>query len=270
MAKIDRVEDLPEWYVLDKYRGCKSFRAAEWFQSLAIRADILRSLTPERGSKLSAEVARLLRPYLEKLRRFPLSAEPDGCTFWEHVSTFSPPPPVRPLRISDLARQAHMDRIDAEDELCDQQLPERWQGISGGGDWGDDDAPLLLEDRLMATEPSATLVVDLAANNSVLIAAFAEWLKRARAQHPPRTQKRERPGYKNWASYGLLPYLDLLIWAKETGNQIPHHVMAPAIGLRDTDDGRWSSVQSAAKAIRGNLPKLQAMAASEAPRSTRC
>lgn len=263
MAKIDRVEDLPEWFDLEKYRGCKSFGATEWFQSLAIRADILRSLTPERGSKLSAEVARLLRPYWERLRRFPLSAEPDGCTFWEHISTFSPPPPVRPLRISDLARQAHTDRIDAEYGLCDQRLPERWQGISSGGDWGDD-APLLLEDRLMATEPSATLVVDLAAHNSVLIEAFTEWLKMVRAQQPDRASKREHPAYKGWPRYGLLPYLDLLIWAKETGNQIPHHVMAQAVGYRKGGDSFRKTVPKLAGQLMRSLAELEALAAIEA------
>ena len=76
--------------------------------------------------------------------------------------------------------------------------------------------------------------------------------------------KRERPAYKDWARYGLLPYLDLLTWAMETGNQIPHHVMAQAVGYRKGGDSFRKTVPKLAGELMRSLAELEALAAIEA------
>jgi hypothetical protein len=44
MAKIDRVEDLPDWFDLRKYNDCKSFKAVDWLINLQSRQFVLELL----------------------------------------------------------------------------------------------------------------------------------------------------------------------------------------------------------------------------------
>ncbi|WP_206073443.1 DUF6387 family protein, partial [Pseudomonas viridiflava] len=69
-------------------------------------------------------------------------------------------------------------------------------------------------------------MVNLAASDTEIKQAFAAWLTETRIHHPIKG-RREKP--TNWVRYGLLPYLDLLIWEMETGTDIPDRVMAAAI-----------------------------------------
>lgn len=47
MAKINRVDDLPEWFDLKKYIGCESFGAVAWLEQLERRQELLE-LHPSR------------------------------------------------------------------------------------------------------------------------------------------------------------------------------------------------------------------------------
>nr|WP_302850354.1 DUF6387 family protein [Pseudomonas aromaticivorans] len=161
--------------------------------------------------------------------------------------------------------QSSADRDAAEDGECAPWFAERWKLVANGVDTFADllDDALILEDHgPKAITHAAVLAVNLQANDSVLMAAFAAWLKDARIKHP--TAKRERPAYWSWAAYGLLPYLDLLIWAKETGSQIPHHVMAEAVGYRKGGDSFRKTVPKLATELMHNLGELEALAAIEA------
>lgn len=40
-----------------------------------------------------------------------------------------------------------------------------------------------------------------------------------------------KPNFDDWCRFGILPYLDLQLWALETDNHIPYRVMADAIYL---------------------------------------
>ncbi|MCY1410335.1 hypothetical protein D9M71_257030 [compost metagenome] len=105
--------------------------------------------------------------------------------------------------------------------------------------------------------------MDLRATDSVLIAAFCDWLKGARAKASTNISKRERPAYKDWARYGLLPYLDLRIWEMETGNRIPHRIMAEAVGYLKGGDSFRKTVPTLADDLMQSLSELEALAAVE-------
>lgn len=112
---------------------------------------------------------------------------------------------------------------------------------------------------------SAVIQVDMAATDAVLVAAFASWLKEQRMLETiDAASKRERLAYAKWHGYGLLPYLDLLIWAMETGNQIPHHVMAQAVGYCKGGDSFRKTVPKLADELMSSLAELEALAAIEA------
>ncbi len=249
MAKIETLAQLPEWFRLEKYRECESFNAARWVNNLETRSVILDCFGVMENHRLPMElypqIHEWLPAVLEALRRSPI--EEGAC---RHSM------PIRPLIFQDLAWQAQHDRGD-ERRTC------LWEHVAAGNydNWA-------LEARVGTItrlfDSAYPVMVDLQASDPVLIEAFADWLRTARAELPSGTSKRERPAYKDWGRYGLLPYLDLFIWAKETGNQISHHLMAEAVGYRKGGDSFRKTVPKLAAELMNSLAELEALASIEA------
>ncbi|AKN29155.1 hypothetical protein AB691_4303 [Stutzerimonas stutzeri] len=61
-----------------------------------------------------------------------------------------------------------------------------------------------------------------------------------------------------------MPYLDLFIWSKETGNQISHHLMAEAVGYHKGGDSFRKTVPKLAAELMDSLAELEALASIEA------
>jgi hypothetical protein len=114
----------------------------------------------------------------------------------------------------------------------------------------------------IGSDHSYPLNVDLRASDSILIEGFIALLRDVRS-HQAVVSKRERPAYKLWAHYGLLPYLDLHIWSKESGASIPHHVMAEAVGYRKGGDSFRKTVPPLARSLMADLSNLEALSAIE-------
>lgn len=87
MAKIGRVEDLPDWFDLREYRSCKSFMAIDWLTCLKTRQLILEliSIGDIDGASDLADRAQ---------------NDPVDCfrTDWEPLEN-----PVKPLNFADIA-----------------------------------------------------------------------------------------------------------------------------------------------------------------------
>lgn len=267
MAKIESTADLPVWFSLEKYQGTKDFSAAEWLTALAIRQDILSTVVRRNDSEEGAYDYQCLAPHLEALRRAPLK-HPSDHYLWQHIparGTLAKLSPVRHLTMQDMAWQAFEDRGRAETDHRARQLADRWQAIVGDDlfEQGliEQDDPLFMDYRGEGA-PVAAVRVDLAAQDSVLLEAFSIWLKTARDTH--QAARRERPAYHDWSRYGLLPYIDLLIWTYETGNQIPHNFMAQAVGYFRGGDSFRKTVPGLAKNLMlSTLAELEALAALE-------
>ncbi len=86
-------------------------------------------------------------------------------------------------------------------------------------------------------------------------------LKEVRAQQPE-IRKRNRPAYKDWARYGLLPYLDLLpFWSKETERNIPRRIFSAAVSRYDKGESALSkTVVPLAASLMRDLSELVALA----------
>ncbi|WKN20642.1 DUF6387 family protein [Azotobacter vinelandii] len=278
MAKIDRVEDLPEWFDLEKYQECDKFGAVEWYRLLSIRRDILATLTNGASGMLGSAALLLLGPYLEKQRNFPLDPMPDGCKFWEHVpsaSALASHQPVRTLTTSELILQSYLDQDAAEDGICEALLGARWELIAAPGSWAAThealvaDIPLEFRDHYLDEKPTTAVLVDLNSPDTVLLERFAAWLKDARARQPAGVPKRIKLLYNRWARYGLLSYLDLLIWSIETGIHIPDRVMSAAISRHDAGEANLrKTIAPLAAELMRDLSELQALAAVEAAART--
>lgn len=271
MAKIDRVEDLPGWFDLEKYSECESFGAAEWLHELTRRAELMSGHPDnmegsDEGDDTFREIWAAIWKSTTEVHAAPVRQCPIAYPRSQCSDSFLMP--VRGVRVFDLAMQAHRDEMARREGKCGPEKVNRWKAI------GDSSYPLREAVKVSGepiditshTEkmPSRPVIqVDLRATDSVLMGAFSAWLKEARAKQPT-ASKRERPAYKDWARYGLLPYLDLRTWAMETGNQIPHHVISQAVGYRKGGDSFRKTVPKLADELMRDLTELEALAAVEA------
>ena len=113
-------------------------------------------------------------------------------------------------------------------------------------------------------------MVDLSATDAILKEAFSSWLKSARAAEKENSATtRNKPAYDRWGRYGLLPYLDLQIWALENGTHIPDRVMSAAISHYDAGEANLrKTLAPLAAGLMQDLSALHALAAIEASRLT--
>ncbi len=269
MAKIARVKDLPEWFGLEKYQQTEAFGAAEWLTQLRARKyvhDCFVSFT-NAGLDLPymSELLQAAKTELTLLRESPLGDFSDS-TWSQVMGDFSEVPygnPVRGLTLLDLINQYRADHQDYENGLCPESKKNRWSLIQTT-------SLKVIPEELISTsvgalmETGEPLLVDMRAPDPVLVEAFVDWLKKARTRQPISSSKRERPAYRDWKGYGLLPYLDLRIWLMGTGNRISHHVMAEAVGYCKGGDSFRKTVPKLANDLLFSLAELEAMAAVEA------
>lgn len=262
MVKISRVKDLPDWFKLEKYSQSDSFNATDWAGNLDARSVALayvsaRCSSDDRQNYPQRMMLGFPENYeltmLEDMRSWPNYRIPSSRSSYES--------PVRSLTHWDIAIAARI-LINGGSQR-DSELWGRTIAAANETDWPHELDYSLLNTALRTL--GHDLTVNLRANDSVLIEAFAAWLKSARSQMLI-ASNRERPAYRDWSRYGLLPYLDLLIWSKETAHQIPYHVMAEAVDYRKGGDSFRKTVPPLAikLMIVGGLAELEALAAIEA------
>lgn len=282
MIKIERVEDLPEWFDLSKYAELESFKAAEWLRELSFRQQLLvsnptyptdnaLSPTPENWSfwrKAVHERAKYLRSSPVKRqditsvcivhgKKAPILTSYRGGLMSVPVSeAYSP---VRHLTMHDLLFQALSDCSDAA-SVSDAK--KRWDILDNrfGGSFSVDGK---LAEKPVNIGGASVLSIDLDASDAVIKQAFERWLKLARTESPLHKQPK-RPAYERWHRYGLLPYLDLLIWEMETDSRIPDRVMSAAISSYDQgEDNLRKTIAPLARQLMKSLRELKELAALE-------
>lgn len=77
---------------------------------------------------------------------------------------------------------------------------------------------------------TANVTVDLDLPDSVLIDDFTRLLESLhKPLFPYVSEPSDRANFADWIAFGVLPYIDLKLWERETGVKIPNRVMADAI-----------------------------------------
>ncbi|NKQ11985.1 DUF6387 family protein [Pseudomonas sp. SST3] len=244
MAKVSRLEDLPDWFDLREYESCVSFNAFDWLIVLKDRASILELIS--KGDNVDAN------DLAERARK-----DPTDCFRFDWQT---PESPVRPLSFGDIAFKSGIAVLAGS---ASSSKAEQWIGtlnMISTGNWLS--ASLNKEAIENRSDHSRSLSVNLLANDSVLMDAFNAWLKDARSQQDA-VSKRELPAYKSWASYGLLPYLDLFIWMELTENRISYQLMSEAVGYRKGGDSFRKTVPKLRIEIAQHLAELEALASIE-------
>lgn len=249
--KVKNVSDLPEWFDLEKYRGCARFGPVEWWACLKERARVwavVECLPP--GAPAS------IRETLTSMRARPLAAASRTAGI---IDVLAPRPAVRSATWADLGRAARLDR------LADSEQVPAWRALAADIQSSNDATPtegvLMIPGWLDKESDAAVAIVNLSASDSVVKSAFEAWLAQARAATGCTAKTRNRPNTGNWADYGLLPYLDLRLWCLEVDAWIPEHVMADATSPYSDPDRIGDTLAPLARALMSDLSQLRSLAA---------
>lgn len=275
MTKVNHVDDLPEWFCLENYDAAESFSAAEWVEQLERRAEILAShpdFSEESFYDDDDELALILWRALievraEHIRQFPLFSH--GKENLEKHALNPNGRPVRTISLSDMRLQKDRDSMAFRDGKVSQAAVDKWKVLDSNTmkitkELSQAFTPFGLSSYSDDDSASPVISIDLGATDAVLIASFEAWLKEVRAQQPE-ISKRNRPAYKDWTRYGLLPYLDLLIWSKENKRHIPRRIFSAAVSRYDKGESAFSkTVVPLAASLMKNLSELKALAVYEA------
>lgn len=267
MAKIDRVEDLPEWFSLEYYRGTESFGAIEWYEQIAQRRGLMtllgyRSDEPSRARKAAAIFAR----FAEKIRGVAIREAKIPGFFGEAGLYHNLATGFRSVESLTLNHLLGHARFSKGGNLTE---PIDWWASSLDQP-GNDKAmskPLFLADFLsIDRERFAAVRIDLDAPDAIILESFTLQLAEMRAlKGQPYEKKFYRPNFQRWARYGILPYIDLLIWAKETESHIPDRVMSAAISVYDAGESNIrKTIAPLAESLIADASELRALAEIEA------
>jgi len=268
MIKIERVEDLPDWFSLEKYTESENFKTIDWLRSLAIRAEILHTMNYEFDDNTDGAqeiILRVIEEAISTLRKSPLERSiPTNSNYWDHISNDSyliGENPILPLTFGDLIEECNSDR-----SFGHANLVEKWKVLT------DIDTHRLIKRKDIAAIPVeltrdtpnnvVAITVDMNASDAIIEATFIKWLETERAKSRTSVARYRKPTHDRWTRYGVLPYLDLTIWAQEMGATIPDRVMAAAITpLTDVGDDRLrKTVAPLADSLMADRSDLQALA----------
>jgi len=279
MEKIDRVSDLPKWFNLDNYSQAQNFNSTEWLRQLEVRhlligllkrkhvkpfdplIDGFDSLTEQLDSLTDSIRASAQKMYAAIAPKILGSTDFDVLSRMSLVGLKG----VENLDTQDLWEHA-LNTFDDPVEFFEAIKRRNHDYYS---------APILSPDPVRLTaahstdrEVYAAVKVSLDLPDAVLFEGFKAWLAETRQAAGATRSKYHRPAYGRWASYGLLPYLDLMIWAQESNMHIPDRVMSAAVSRYDKGESSFrKTVVPLAAGLMRDLSEFRAFVAVEAQSS---
>lgn len=267
---IDCVNDLPKWFDKNSYQATENFSAIEWYEQIEYRKYLTTLLKIQQN-----------RPDLH---------ETTATTYTKYIGC------IRGVRIEEAHIPGFFGNLGLLQHLADEKQgvisltfrhlqehasniptywsdPEKWftdRSMVCGAETHTPktDDPLYFGDiyPLHENVKYALVRVNLDLPDKILRDGFDEWLAKTRAASGHKQERtRNRPPYDRWTRYGLLPFLDLLIWQLETGIHIPDRVMAAAISTHDRGEQSLRNTLAPLVAeIMGDTTSLLALAIDEA------
>lgn len=231
---------LPQWFDLAKYHDAANLTPGEWYLNLYVRAWI------RRGCKPTLPMGNP-QPAVRQLRAMPLVRERRRCLDtqleldcidaaiadqeYRAIREGKPlPAPVHEASPAELHTVRTMLPAELQAPPSATPEPPGWYAPLGESI----PAPLL----------APLLRMNLALPDKVLLAEVSLFLRRERARlaalapHAPFLRaltRRKRPAFDRWASFGLLPLLDLRQWEIDTAATIPRAVLAESIGYDEVE-----------------------------------
>lgn len=281
--KIRHINELPEWFKLEKYAAAKTLDAAGWYEQLSIRNCLsslrihrVRENLPALQQNLEALEALQATPIIDVDNNFLIKALCCGGELWELKS--KKPNYSLGVHLSTV-REHYLAEGNIEDEkriyarnffsqIFDENLfehpikPLKYTCQ----DWIDEPIDFIRN----SPDYGVHIKVDLGLPDKVLIEQFKQFLINLRSplkQAGVSIDNKLRPDFEGWVKFGILPYLDLNTWAELEGVLIPNRVMADAIfpvGEGGEEVVRKTTQKIADEILtKSHLNKLAALAAYE-------
>lgn len=271
--RIKNKSELPAWFSLEKYQLSEALDAAGWYVQLSIRERCLSHIF--QGDDIS-EILHLIRdaPVIDVTKHNLLSFHFHSGMFYEQPVIEQSMHGVHSLTVHEL----YMAGINIEeskraqakaffDEIfCVSDSPREAPQING------EEMAFLYEPvHRVSSNPSdnALLGINLLLPDKELIEQFKTSLPVLRKECGAAlfSAKWRKPNFSEWVRLGVLPYLDLLIFEKETGAEILYKVLEEAIfsSYEGSEDRVRKTTSSKAKELisKKSLAYLRAQAIRE-------
>lgn len=263
--EIRSVDELPRWFRIGLYSDTHSLDNQGWFDQLAVRTDIYRYYEHQarRFKRVSVPIDGEI---IGKIRSQPIAAisNDDVLIFFTRSPLIGR---IFSLRFrtdqeKTLSKGVHTITHMELFDMCGSVPRDKWSHLEkvrrfekssyednvrhpGHQPWVHDPCGGLPNDDLMRCA-----VVNLSLPDDLLRDRFEEWLAAERKRNNEdrrRFSRYEGVNPSAWAKYAVLPYLDLTIWALETGVSIPDRVMEDAIFPLDEQTGNGEKVRRETK-----------------------
>ena len=277
---IKHIRQLPAWFKLEKYDAAKTLDATGWYEQLMVRSN--SKICFERDLNDGSEPSQQDLKALDLLRATPIiNVNSDslikilfGDGVLEELKTGDP---LYSLGVHMTSVREHY-RTEEDIENEKRTYARKFFAQFWGENWLTKDLEYKCKDWIdqpidnirSSSDFNVNITIDMGLPDKVLIEQFRQLLKvlREPLQEVGFTiDNRLRPDFEGWAKFGVLPFLDLTLWAKIESVQIPSRVMADAIF--PAGEGGEEVIRKTTKKIaeevlsKGHLNKLAALAAYE-------
>ena len=229
--RVIRQADLPKWFDAARYEAVTEFTLDEWLANLYHRYMALHGVG---GSPYAQQ-------HLKVIATDPLHLS--------KMSSFAPPPqqkkspkPQFKTRTvqSKPAWWSAIDYVDmhvSQDRTVKALITAAFDELDSAGEEFEEfvkrDEPydLLMKPSEPISQSHYQIVVTLHASDEEIKADFATWLDHARAvfRKPAPSKRLRQADIEKWATFMVLPYLDLQIWAKSVDSKIPYALMGKVL-----------------------------------------
>ena len=230
-SKQELIKNAPEWFSLKNYDQSKNLDAYGWWLHLSRRMAALDAI--ERGYHYD----------LSKFFRNPVLNNSEINEIRNKLSWVSPLANDTPNAPKLKNAKLHTDTVRslpllwiAYGENDDQDVREAVDNFKSSKDT-DTDADLLftpydlyLKSKGLNNNGLLLLEVDCNATDEKILADFSSWLKAARDEFGSvRAMSFTKATFQEWVSYGVLPYIDLTLWAKYNNVRLTQYAIGRAI-----------------------------------------
>jgi hypothetical protein len=217
---------VPSWFKLSKYQDIGKLTRLVWYKHLSVRRDCLNAVGLGRDFWLEAEplVCRNAHKILKGLRRNPLRVSKTADRVMVEFEAFLAQKLPTSLAVRSLTMLGLCDQLSSVTEekraaVCSYVNLETRQRM----DFRDANQTWLSQTVHMHRPTRdyfhwAELVeVDLSLPREVVVRQFREWISEKHGEKDERGSQAipYAPNLKSWAEMGLLPCMDLMLWAAE-------------------------------------------------------
>lgn len=244
--KVKQASDLPRWFDLKKYSQAGSLDAAGWYEQLTVRKRLL-TFMDWRGA--DEKPLRSHEPeFLSFIREMPIidvtANDAMMVYFYDgamHENRTQKPNYSLGVRLSTV-RDLYLVEGNIDPDKREYARKFFSQIFDKGHEWLEGPSHLKYPCTDWIDKPidaissvygyAINVQVDLGIPDKVLIEQFRMLLE---ARRKPlfdagiELAPNRRASFTDWISFGVLPFIDLKIWERETGTKIPNRVMADAI-----------------------------------------